>query len=83
VTRPPMGRDCLANRASGGFHQSVSAVGQRSAKVIANALSACLHRMVHRALPRPVGSRDLVNRDRHSGRPARSGSGPLAPTVRR
>jgi hypothetical protein len=36
----------------------VSAAGQRSAKVIAKALSAGFHRIVHRALPRPVGSTD-------------------------
>ena len=39
-----------------------SAAGNRSAKVIANALSAGFHRMVHRARPVPVGSSDRVTR---------------------
>ena len=34
----------------------------RSAKVIANAFSAGFHLVIHRALPAPVGSRDLVAR---------------------
>jgi len=38
------------------------AAGQRSAKVIENALSAGFHLIVHRARPWPVGSRDLVTR---------------------
>ena len=38
----------------------VSAAGQRSAKVVANAFSAGFHLMVHRAWPFPVGSRDRV-----------------------
>lgn len=36
----------------------------RPSKVMANALSAAFHRMTHRALPRPVGSSDLVTRYR-------------------
>jgi hypothetical protein len=40
ATRPPTPRDYLANGVSGGFHQSVSAAGYRSARVIANAALA-------------------------------------------
>lgn len=34
----------------------------RPSKVMANALSAAFHRITHRALPRPVGSRERVTR---------------------
>jgi hypothetical protein len=56
------GRDHLVSGVSGGFHQYVSAAGNRSPKVIANAFRAGFHRIVHRALPTPVGSRDRVTR---------------------
>ena len=38
------------------------AAGNRSPKVIANALSAGFHRIIHRALPAPVGSRERVTK---------------------
>lgn len=44
---------------------SVSAAGNRSPEVIANALSTGSHRMNYRALPTPVGSRERVSRYRH------------------
>ena len=50
------------NGVSGGCHYEVSAAGNRSLKVIAKALSAGFHRMVHRARPVPVGSSDRVTR---------------------
>ena len=54
-----------------------------SAKVIANALSAGFHLIVHRALPRPVGSRDLVTRYRHFNAACSVGKCPRALTSRR
>src|SRR3954451_6028809 len=42
--------------------QLFSAVGIRSAKVIAKALSAGFQRMVHRVWPVPLGSSDRVTR---------------------
>lgn len=54
----------LVNGASDGFHQWVSDAGNRAPNVIANALSASFHRIIHRAVPTPVGSRERVTRYR-------------------
>lgn len=55
----------------------------RSPKVIEKALIAGFHRIIHRALPRPVGSSDLVTRYRHSGAAASLGKWPRALIARR
>lgn len=56
---------CPLNGVSGVHLQRFSAAGMRSAKVTAKALSAGLHRMVHRAWPVPLGSSPRVTRYRH------------------
>ena len=60
-----------------------SAAGQRSAKVMAKALRAGFHRIAHRALPGPVGSRDRVTRYRHFSAACSVGKCPRALTARR
>ena len=54
----------------------------RPSKVMANALSATFHRMTHRAMPRPVGSSDLVTRYRHFRAACSVGKCPRARTAR-
>lgn len=67
---------------SGGFHWLV-VLSNRQANVMANALSAGFHLMVQRALPPPVGSRDLVTRYRHFRAAFSFGKCPLAFTALR
>ena len=55
----------------------------RPSKVIANALRASFQRMTHRALPRPVGSRERVTRYRHFNAACSVGKCPRARTARR
>ena len=55
----------------------------RPSKVMANALSAAFHRMTHRALPRPVGSRERATRYRHLSAAWSVGKWPRALTARR
>ena len=54
--------DCQINGGSGLALVSCQSELIRPLKVIANALSAGFHLIAHRALPRPVGSRDRVTR---------------------
>lgn len=58
-------------------------LSNRPANVMANAFSAGFHLMVQRALPPPVGSRDLATRYRHFSAAFSFGKCPLALTALR
>ncbi len=53
-------RVCPTKGVSGGLHKWFSALGIRSPKVVANALSAGFQRMVHRVCPVPLRPSDLA-----------------------
>ncbi len=55
--------DCPVSGVTGsGGHQLVVVGVSRPSKAMSKALRAAFHRITHRALPRPVGSRDRVTR---------------------
>jgi hypothetical protein len=56
---------------------------QNSPNTIANAMSAGFHLIAHRALPRPLGSRERVTRHRHFIAACSVGKCPLAQIARR
>ena len=71
------------NGVSGIFGWYVSAAGQRSPNVMANALIRGFQRIVHRARPAPVGSRLRVTRYRHFNAACSVGKCPRARTALR
>jgi len=65
------------------FGYQVSAVGQRSLKLMAKVFSAGFRRIVHLVLSVPVGPRDRVTRQRHFKAARSAGKRPRAFTARR
>lgn len=76
-------RECSENGVNGFCVYKVSAAGIRSANVIAKALRAGFHLIVHRASPVPLGSRERVTRYRVFSAAWSLGKCPLALTARR
>ena len=60
------------------FHCCVPSLGQRSAKVMAKALSAGFQRALHRIRPLPVGSSERTVRYMHLSAACSSGKWPRA-----